>query len=67
MRTRAVRVGRWLGMLALLTACGSKEDNSQPTPNPTPADAACVDRPGSLPRPPARGLPCELIPPGRQR
>jgi len=26
--------------------------------------AACVDRPGTLDRPPAGRLPCELIPPG---
>jgi hypothetical protein len=26
--------------------------------------AGCLDRPGSLPTPPAGALPCELIPPG---
>jgi hypothetical protein len=26
--------------------------------------AGCLDRPGSLPTPPAGSLPCELIPPG---
>jgi hypothetical protein len=29
--------------------------------------AACVDRPGDLPRPPGTELPCELLPPGFSR
>lgn len=29
--------------------------------------AACVDRPGELPRPPTTELPCELLPPGFSR
>jgi hypothetical protein len=30
----------------------------------TGSGTACLDRPGELPRPPAGGLPCDLIPPG---
>ncbi len=55
---------RLLGVVVLLAACGSKSNDAPPTP---PAEGACLDRPGALPRPPARGLPCELLPPGKQR
>lgn len=27
--------------------------------------SSCLDRPGELPRPPARGLGCDLLPPGK--
>lgn len=41
---------------------GDADDGSAP---PKSASAACVDRPpGDAPRPPATGLPCELISPG---
>jgi hypothetical protein len=66
MARRALTVGHWLSLVMLLSACGSKEPNA----NPTGKDDLCserVDRPGALPRPPTRGLPCELLPPGRQR
>jgi len=45
---------------ALLAACSS---SSKPKAAVL-AGAACLDRPGQLPRPPQGGLPCELIPPG---
>lgn len=32
-----------------------------------PVLANCLDRPNELPRPPAGGLPCELLPPGFAR
>ena len=54
----------WLGVVVLLAACGSKSNDAPPPPA---ADGACLDRPGTLPRPPGRGLPCELLPPGKQR
>jgi len=43
----------------LLAACSS--DDAGPEAD---ALAACLARPGQLPRPPASTLPCELIPPG---
>jgi hypothetical protein len=52
----------WVGLATLLAGCGSKGDPVAPPPID-----ACFERPGTLPRPPARGLPCELIPPTRQR
>lgn len=55
--------GYWFGFALVLAACSSKSDHASP-PRP---DAACLDRPGVLPRPPQRGLPCELLPPSRQR
>nr|PZN26806.1 MAG: hypothetical protein DIU78_06740 [Pseudomonadota bacterium] len=65
-----------LCLAVLLLACGSKENGgtspkgttgTSPTNttggSPRALDEHCVDRPGDLPRPPTRGLPCELIPP----
>lgn len=44
-------------------------DAGGPTTAPVtqPPLAACVDRPGDLPRPPSKELPCELLPPGFSR
>jgi hypothetical protein len=53
----------WWAFATLLAACGSKESS----PTQPLAEATCADHPGSLPRPPTRGLPCELLPPGKQR
>lgn len=55
---------QWLGLVLLLVACSSKRND---TPSPPPVNEACADRPGILPRPPGRGLPCELLPPPKQR
>lgn len=50
--------------LLLASACGSKDEK----PATDSSDGACgLERPGELSRPPARGLPCELLPPGWQR
>jgi hypothetical protein len=48
-----------LGLVCLgLAACSSDGDASGG------ALTACIERPNTLPRPPAGVLPCELIPPG---
>jgi len=59
----ARKASGWLCLALLLTACGSKGSAQADTPS----DDRCTDRPGALPRPPTRGLPCELLPPTRTR
>lgn len=47
-----------LALLGLgLVACSSDEDSGKTL-------SACIERPDTLPRPPAGALPCELIAPG---
>lgn len=57
---RSLTMACTLGALTLgLLGCSSdaKGEESQPL-------SACLDEPGALDRPPERGLPCELVPPG---
>jgi len=65
-------------LVALASSCGNNKPQGSgtgghPGAGGTPGTGgaggagplrACVDRPGEVPRPPADGLPCELIPPG---
>jgi hypothetical protein len=68
--------------LALLGACEESSGDPSPHPSTggaagqhgiqggeagAGARAACLERPGELPRPPRAGLPCELFPPGYSR
>jgi hypothetical protein len=80
MRSVRAVCGAALLVLALASSCGNNKPQGAGTggkpgtggdTNPGSGGAggvgplkACVDRPGELPRPPADGLPCELIPPG---
>lgn len=61
-------VAAMLLAFAAAASCGnSKPVGLSDAGNPeagTTARASCLDRPDELPRPPAAGLPCELLPPG---
>jgi hypothetical protein len=54
--------GAWPLALAtiLLAAC----DSTKVAVDGAGAGATCLEEPNALPRPPAAGLPCELLPPG---
>jgi hypothetical protein len=55
--------GAVLVLSALAAAC--EEGDILVKPEPVPV-AGCLEPPNELARPPARGLPCELMPPGWQ-
>jgi hypothetical protein len=70
-------MSRWIFILALgfLFACGdnssAQSDAAPPPPDAAPPDtggaltlSSCLDRPNELPRPPSKGLTCDLLPPG---
>ena len=48
---------------ALAAACS----NVSAVADVGPEDNCNLETPGKLPRPPQRGLPCDLMPPGSQR